>query len=87
MGGGVIRVLLKPEQVSKYDVVFAALPTGQIMKTAADILKSGTKIIDLGAEFSVNIVVEHFIWFSFLPERFARLRSATRRMVELTVRW
>jgi N-acetyl-gamma-glutamyl-phosphate reductase len=45
---------IKPDQTTKCDVVFAALPTGQIMKLASGILKNGTKIIDLGADFRLK---------------------------------
>lgn len=45
---------IKPEDVTPCDVVFAALPTGQIMKKARDILERGTKVIDLGADFRLK---------------------------------
>jgi N-acetyl-gamma-glutamyl-phosphate reductase common form len=45
---------IKPEEVTACDVVFAALPTGQIMKQARDLLESGTKVIDLGADFRLK---------------------------------
>jgi N-acetyl-gamma-glutamyl-phosphate reductase len=45
---------IKPEQVTPCDVVFAALPTGEIMKLAPALLAKGTKIIDLGADFRLK---------------------------------
>lgn len=45
---------IKPEQVTPCDVVFAALPSGHIMKMAPDLLASGTKLIDLGADFRLR---------------------------------
>ena len=45
---------IKPEQVTPCDVVFAALPTGQIMKQARELLDKGTKVIDLGADFRLH---------------------------------
>jgi len=45
---------IKPEETTECDIVFAALPAGQIMKIAPGLLKSGTKIIDLGADFRLK---------------------------------
>jgi N-acetyl-gamma-glutamyl-phosphate reductase len=45
---------VKPDQVTRCDVVFVALPTGQIMQTAQGILRDGTRIIDLGADFRLK---------------------------------
>lgn len=45
---------IKPEEVTPCDVVFAALPSGQIMKQAKELLESGTKVIDLGADFRLK---------------------------------
>lgn len=50
---------IKPEQTTPCDVVFVALPTGQIMKMAPALLASGTKIIDLGADFRLK---DRMIW-------------------------
>jgi N-acetyl-gamma-glutamyl-phosphate reductase len=45
---------IKPDDTTPCDVVFAALPTGQIMKIAPVLLDAGTKIIDLGADFRLK---------------------------------
>jgi N-acetyl-gamma-glutamyl-phosphate reductase len=45
---------IKAEQATKCDVVFAALPSGQIMQLAPALLEAGTKIIDLGADFRLK---------------------------------
>lgn len=45
---------IKPDQTSACDVVFAALPSGEIMKMASSLLDNGTKIIDLGADFRLK---------------------------------
>ncbi|HEX9061146.1 MAG TPA: N-acetyl-gamma-glutamyl-phosphate reductase, partial [Clostridia bacterium] len=45
---------IKPEEVTPCDVVFAALPSGQVMKEARKLLESGTKVIDLGADFRLK---------------------------------
>lgn len=45
---------IKPDETTKCDVVFVALPTGQIMKIASELLENGTKIIDLGADFRLK---------------------------------
>jgi N-acetyl-gamma-glutamyl-phosphate reductase common form len=44
----------KPDRITPCDVVFAALPTGEIQKLAPSLLASGTKIIDLGADFRLH---------------------------------
>ncbi len=45
---------IKPEEVTPCDVIFAALPSGQIMKQARELLESKTKVIDLGADFRLK---------------------------------
>lgn len=45
---------VKPEEITPCDVIFAALPSGQIMEQARGFLESGTKIIDLGADFRLQ---------------------------------
>lgn len=45
---------VKPEEVTPCDAVFAALPSGQIMKQVSGLLESGAKVIDLGADFRLK---------------------------------
>lgn len=45
---------IKPEEITPCDVIFAALPTGQIMKQARELAEAGTKVIDLGADFRLK---------------------------------
>jgi N-acetyl-gamma-glutamylphosphate reductase len=45
---------ITPDKTTYCDVVFAALPAGQIMNMAPELLKAGTKIIDLGADFRLK---------------------------------
>jgi N-acetyl-gamma-glutamyl-phosphate reductase common form len=45
---------IKPEEITPCDIIFAALPSGQIMKQAEELLLKGTKIIDLGADFRLK---------------------------------
>jgi len=45
---------IKPEEVTPCDIIFSALPSGQIMKQARGMLESGTKVIDLGADFRLR---------------------------------
>lgn len=45
---------IKPEEVTPCDVIFSALPSGQIMKQSRSLLESGTKVIDLGADFRLK---------------------------------
>ncbi|MDQ1280942.1 MAG: N-acetyl-gamma-glutamyl-phosphate reductase [Thermoproteota archaeon] len=46
--------LIKPEEASSCDAVFIGLPTGNAMNMAQDLVKIGTKIIDLGADFRLK---------------------------------
>jgi N-acetyl-gamma-glutamyl-phosphate reductase common form len=50
---------IKPEEITPCDVVFSALPSGQIMTLAGSLIESGTKIIDLGADFRLK---DRAIW-------------------------
>ncbi len=45
---------IKPEEITPCDVIFAALPSGQIMKQARSLIEKGTKVIDLGADFRLK---------------------------------
>jgi len=46
--------LVKPEEATACDVVFAALPTGNVMNITKDLLGKGSKVIDLGADFRLK---------------------------------
>ncbi len=45
---------IKPEEAAPCDVIFAALPSGQIMKQARGLIENGGKVIDLGADFRLK---------------------------------
>lgn len=45
---------IKPEEITPCEVVFSALPSGQIMSMADSLIGNGTKIIDLGADFRLK---------------------------------
>ena len=45
---------VKPEDITPCDVIFSALPSGQIMTEAGALLERGTKLIDLGADFRLK---------------------------------
>lgn len=45
---------IKPEEITPCDIIFAALPSGQIMKQARSLIEKGTKVIDLGADFRLK---------------------------------
>ncbi len=45
---------VKPEETTPCDVVFSALPSGQIMKQARELVEAGTRVIDLGADFRLR---------------------------------
>jgi N-acetyl-gamma-glutamyl-phosphate reductase len=46
--------IIKPEEVTDCDIIFAALPTGNVMSMAGEWLNKGVKIIDLGADFRLK---------------------------------
>lgn len=46
--------LIKPEEATACDVVLVALPTGKAMEMAPELVKAGTKVIDLGADFRLK---------------------------------
>lgn len=50
---------IKQEDISPVDVVFSALPSGQVMALADRLIGSGTKIIDLGADFRLK---DRVVW-------------------------
>ena len=45
---------IKPEEATPCDAVFIALPSGNAMKMAPDLVKQSTKVIDLGADFRLK---------------------------------
>lgn len=45
---------IKPEEITPCDIIFTALPSGQIMKQARSFIENGTKVIDLGADFRLK---------------------------------
>lgn len=44
----------KAEDITPCDVIFSALPAGHIMNQTRDLIASGTKVIDLGADFRLK---------------------------------
>ncbi|WP_347987096.1 N-acetyl-gamma-glutamyl-phosphate reductase [Methylomonas sp. AM2-LC] len=58
-------VFTPPElkQLLECQVVFFATPNGTAMTMAADLLKSGVKVIDLSADFRIKNVVEWEKWY------------------------
>lgn len=45
---------IRLENITPCDPVFVALPTGKAMEITPGLLKNGTKVIDLGADFRLN---------------------------------
>jgi N-acetyl-gamma-glutamyl-phosphate reductase common form len=45
---------IRPEDITPCDVIFSALPSGQIMTQAGALVERGTKLIDLGADFRLK---------------------------------
>lgn len=45
---------IKPEELTPCDVVFSALPSGQVMALTKQLTDGGTKVIDLGADFRLK---------------------------------
>ncbi len=48
--------LIHPDKITPVDVVFASLPTGNIMTMTQDLLADGAKVIDLGSDFRLKDV-------------------------------
>jgi N-acetyl-gamma-glutamyl-phosphate reductase len=46
--------LIRPEEATPCDVVFLGLPTAESIDVAADFLKKGSRIVDLGAAFRLK---------------------------------
>jgi N-acetyl-gamma-glutamyl-phosphate reductase common form len=55
LAGAEITVV-KPEDITPVDVIFAALPSGLVLQLAPQWLAAGTKVIDLGADFRLKDV-------------------------------
>ncbi|MEG6616939.1 N-acetyl-gamma-glutamyl-phosphate reductase [Peptococcaceae bacterium 1198_IL3148] len=51
------------ELVNQVDVVFTALPHGHSMEIAAEVIKQGKKIVDLGADFRLNASELYQGWY------------------------
>lgn len=49
--------------VNQVDVVFTALPHGHSMEIAAQVIKQGKKIVDLGADFRLNTASQYQEWY------------------------
>jgi N-acetyl-gamma-glutamyl-phosphate reductase len=45
------------------DIVFAALPHGHSQRVAAEILESGAKLVDLGADFRLDSAEAYELWY------------------------
>lgn len=45
---------IKPDNVTPCDIIYSSLPSGEIMDNIRGLLESGTKVIDLGADFRLN---------------------------------
>lgn len=73
----------KPDQITECDVVFAALPTGQIMKMAQQFLDSGTKIIDLGADFRLKSQNDWEFIYKLKHENWDLVKEAVYGITEL----
>ncbi|MCR4329384.1 MAG: N-acetyl-gamma-glutamyl-phosphate reductase [Candidatus Roizmanbacteria bacterium] len=54
---------IDPHELSKYDLLFVALPNGVSMNTMSDLMKKASKIIDLGADFRLNSAQAFTDWY------------------------
>lgn len=69
--------LCKPEEAGPCDLVFSALPSGEIMKRARSLLAGGARVIDLGADFRLK---DRSVW-----ERVYRTEHADWSMAQKAV--
>ncbi len=60
---GLVFDAYAPEKLKEADVVFAALPHGETQKIADDLLGSGAKIVDLGADFRLDSAESYAQWY------------------------
>lgn len=64
----------EPEQLAAADLVFFATPNGVAMKSAAQLLDAGTRVIDLAADFRIKDIDTWSKWYGMehaCPERVA----------------
>ena len=54
---------LEPGALAGMDLVFAALPHGETQKLADELMGSGAKIVDLGADFRLDTGEEYERWY------------------------
>lgn len=52
-----------PDLVEKCDIIFTALPHGHSMPVAAEVVRQGKKIVDLGADFRFNDTGVYEKWY------------------------
>jgi N-acetyl-gamma-glutamyl-phosphate reductase len=45
---------IKPDKITPCDIILSALPSGDIMNRARELINSGVKLIDLGADFRLK---------------------------------
>src|SRR3954468_20323908 len=51
------------EALAGADIVFAALPHGHSQRVAGEILASGAKLVDLGADFRLDSAEDYALWY------------------------
>ncbi|MCX6566486.1 MAG: N-acetyl-gamma-glutamyl-phosphate reductase [Candidatus Aminicenantes bacterium] len=56
-------VFCRPEEISPCDVLFLSLPNGESMKSMDRWLKTGTKVVDLGADFRLRRAEDWKQWY------------------------
>ncbi|MBO8137895.1 MAG: N-acetyl-gamma-glutamyl-phosphate reductase [Desulfotomaculum sp.] len=69
--------------VAESDVIFTALPHGHSMEIAAEVVKQGKKMVDLGADFRLNSVQQYESWYKVEHQMPDLLPQAVYGLTEL----
>ena len=67
----------------KSDVVFLALPHGHSMEIAKELVDQGKKVVDLGADFRLNNVLEYEKWYGVKHKAVDLLGTAVYGLPEI----
>lgn len=72
-----------PSLVEKCDVVFTALPHGHAMAVAAEVMRQGKRLIDLGADFRISQAEVYQSWYKVKHTQEELLKRAVYGLPEL----
>ncbi|MTI80779.1 MAG: N-acetyl-gamma-glutamyl-phosphate reductase [Firmicutes bacterium] len=71
------------ELVASADIIFTALPHGHSMDIAAEVVKQGKKLVDLGADFRLNSTEQYQEWYNVEHTQAELLSQAVYGLPEL----